>query len=128
MVIAIDFDGTCVAHEFPEVGGDIGAIPILKQLVYQGHQLVLFTMRSGKHLDEAVNWFLNNNISLYGIQYNPEQTKWTSSNKAYAQLYIDDAALGIPLIETGDDDRPFVDWVRVEEILIEKQILKTKVA
>lgn len=40
MKIAIDFDGTCVYHEFPKVGGDIGAVPVLKRLVEEGHQLV----------------------------------------------------------------------------------------
>ena len=32
MIIAIDFDGTCVTHDFPRVGSDIGAIPVLKNL------------------------------------------------------------------------------------------------
>jgi hypothetical protein len=46
MDICIDFDGTCVTHEFPEVGKDIGAVPVLRKLVEQGHNLILFTMRS----------------------------------------------------------------------------------
>lgn len=46
MDICIDFDGTCVMHEFPEVGQDIGAVPVLKKLVEAGHNLILFTMRS----------------------------------------------------------------------------------
>jgi hypothetical protein len=46
MDILIDFDGTCVAHEFPKVGKDIGAVPVLKALVENGHNLILFTMRS----------------------------------------------------------------------------------
>lgn len=33
MVIAVDFDGTCVTHEFPKIGKDIGAIPVLRKLV-----------------------------------------------------------------------------------------------
>lgn len=123
MIIAVDFDGTCVTHDFPDVGGDIGAVPVLRKLIDQGHQLILYTMRSGSSLTDAVKWFLVNDIPLYGIQYNPEQAKWTSSNKCYAQLYIDDAALGCPLIEHGDDDRPFVDWVEVEKILIAKKVL-----
>ena len=43
MIIAVDFDGTCVAHEFPKVGKDIGAAPILKKLVEKGHRL-FFTL------------------------------------------------------------------------------------
>jgi len=111
MIIAIDFDGTCVTHEFPKVGKDIKAVPVLKALVENGHQLVLFTMRSdivnptgegnelhlesGNYLTDAVNWFKENEIPLYGVQTNPTQHTWTTSPKAYAQMYIDDAALGL---------------------------------
>jgi len=122
MDIAIDFDGTCVTHEYPDTGKEIGAKPILKQLVKEGHKLILFTMRSGQGLEEAAKWFLVNNIPLHGIQYNPSQTSWTASNKCYAQLYIDDAALGCPLIYPTKG-RPYVDWSRVKELLIEKKIL-----
>ena len=46
MDIVIDFDGTVVTHEFPKIGRDIGAVPVLKELVANGHRLILFTMRS----------------------------------------------------------------------------------
>lgn len=121
MDIVIDFDGTCVRHEYPKVGSDIGAVPVLKRLVQDGHNLILFTMRSRKELDDAINWFAVNEIPLYGIQYNPTQTVWTSSNKCYGQLYIDDAALGAPLKRDKDpdleDSRPYIDWNAVESIL-----------
>lgn len=131
MVIAIDFDGTCVTHEFPKVGKDIGAVPVLKELVKNGHQLVLFTMRSDsldvtgdRHLSDAIDWFEENGIPLYGIQKNPTQHQWTSSPKAYAQLYIDDAALGCPLkYDPTYAERPFVNWDTVCEILYIKEIL-----
>ena len=141
MIIAIDFDGTCVTHGFPLVGKDIGAQDILRQLVDKGHKLILWTMRAdrlelgdtgdpdihdvtGTFLQEAVNWFEENDIPLFGIQRNPEQDSWTSSPKAYAQLYIDDAALGCPLKSVpGVSDRPFVDWAEVEKMLIQKGIL-----
>ena len=51
----------------------------------------------GQYLTEAVNWFKDNGIVLYGIQVNPEQHTWTTSPKAYGQLIIDDTSLGIPL-------------------------------
>ena len=91
MEICIDFDGTCVTHEFPKVGKDIGAIPVLKELVKQGHQLILYTMRSdgqklGNVLTDAVNWFKENNIELYSIQKDIGQENWTTSNKCYADL------------------------------------------
>lgn len=131
MEIAIDFDGTCVSHDYPRIGKDIGAIPVLKELVAKGHKLILFTMRSDggvrkegqeKVLTEAVNWFRDNEIPLYGIQYNPRQKDWTGSNKCYAQLYIDDAALGCPLVHNVYD-RPFVDWEAVRVLLTQQGIL-----
>ena len=118
MIIAVDFDGTCVTHDYPSVGKDIGSVPVLKRLVEEGHQLILWTMRSGKELMDAVKWFEKNEIPLYGIQENPTQKSWTSSPKAYAQLYIDDASLGCPLLtDNKTSNRPFVDWDRVEKII-----------
>ena len=46
MIIAVDFDGTCVTHEFPRVGKEIGAAEVLKELTDKGHKIILFTMRS----------------------------------------------------------------------------------
>ena len=138
MDIIIDFDGTCVTHEFPNIGKEIGAVPVLQELVKNGHNLILFTMRSdleqkkidpfvnpriinvqGKHLANAVKWFVKNEIPLYGIQINPTQQSWTSSPKAYGQLIIDDAALGCPLkFDKSLSDRPFVNWESVRDLLV----------
>jgi len=124
MKIAIDFDGTCVTHEYPEVGKNIGAVPVLIDLVDNGHQLILYTMRSGKTLLDAVNWFAENGISLYAIQKDPGQEKWTASNKCYANLYIDDAALGCPLKFNHDlSCRPYADWGKIEIMLLEKRLI-----
>lgn len=142
MIIAIDFDGTCVTHSFPEVGKDIGAAKVLKRLVESGHQLILWTMRcdhpeefeligqsdihaeKGSYLADALTWFEVNEIPLYGIQRNPTQDNWTQSPKCYAHLYIDDAALGCPLISDHEiSDRPFVDWIKVEEELYKLGLL-----
>jgi hypothetical protein len=75
-------------------------------------------MRSGSTLTEAVAWFADRGLPLYGVNCNPEQYKWTTSPKAYAQLYIDDAALGVPLAATDLNTRPYVDWVVVEAMLV----------
>lgn len=140
MEIAIDFDGTCVTHAFPFVGNDIGAAPVLKALISKGHKLILYTMRcdditstekvegihniNGPFLTDAVNWFKKNDITLYGIQTNPRQSKWTTSPKCYAHLIIDDTALGIPLKwDSTLSDRAYVDWRRVELLLKERNIL-----
>ena len=121
--ILIDFDGTVVTHEFPKIGKDIGAIPVLKELVANGHKLILFTMRSnfkGKtYLTDAVNWFKQNDIQLYGIQSNPTQHTWTTSPKAYGQIMIDDSALGCPLTYPENNARPYVDWSKIRDLFVE---------
>jgi len=131
-IIAVDFDGTCVTHEYPNVGKDIGAVPVLKKLVENGHQLMLWTMRGNKTtsegvntLQDAVDWFKNNDIPLWGINENPDQkaTGWTNSNKQYAQMYIDDTALGCPLTFTKSGEKPYVDWVEVEKSLTQMGLI-----
>lgn len=116
--IAVDFDGTCVTHEYPDVGREIGAAPVLRLLASRGVRLVLWTMRSGKPLQDAVDWFKDHDIPLFGVNENPEQKSWTASPKAYAQLYIDDAALGCPLKPGIEGGRPYVDWVAVRNLLL----------
>ena len=140
ITICIDFDGTCVSHAFPKVGKDIGAAPVLKELVAKGHKLILWTMRSdrevlgaigddfiidekGTFLTDAVNWFKQHDIPLYGIQQNPTQTNWTTSPKCYAEKYIDDAAMGCPLIQLEGEARPFVNWYEMKKLLIGEGIL-----
>jgi hypothetical protein len=115
--IAVDFDGTCVTHEYPQIGRFIGAQKVLTRIVREGGQLILWTMRSGKELDDAVLWFADNRITLAGVQRNPDQNRWTSSPKAYAKIYIDDAGLGAPLKPGLKDERPYIDW-EVAELLL----------
>lgn len=129
LIIGLDFDGTCVAHDFPRIGKDIGAVAVLREIVEAGHKLILWTMRSdacpmrgpsheqptvpqGDYLSDALAWFEQNGIPLYGIQRNPMQDAWTSSPKAYCHIYIDDAALGAPLIYP-EGERPHIDWKAV---------------
>ena len=56
-LIAVDFDGTVVTHAYPEIGDDAGAVPVLKELTDNGCRLILYTMRHGKLLDDAIRWF-----------------------------------------------------------------------
>jgi len=140
MEILIDFDGTVVTHDFPNIGKDIGAVPVLKRLIEKGHNLILFTMRSdienpasdnplivnqsGDYLTQAIKWFKDNGIELYGINTNPTQHKWTTSPKAYGNLLLDDIAIGVPLIYNNSiSSRPFVNWSIVEKMLEERGIL-----
>lgn len=125
MDIVIDFDGTCVTHRYPETGSEIGATSVLRELADAGHRLILFTMRADNRrhgirlLQDAVEWFAERDIPLYGIQTNPSQSAWTSSPKAFGDLYIDDSALGCPLVFPHDGTRPYVDWTRVRQMLCE---------
>ena len=115
--IAVDFDGTCVTHEYPKVGRHIGAPRVLDRIVRNGGKLILWTMRSGKELADAIDWFKEMNIPLHGIQRNPDQDPRFPSPKAYAKIYIDDAALGCPLKQGLKGERPFVNWEVVELLL-----------
>ena len=140
MVICVDFDGTCVTHAYPIVGNDIGAVPVLKRLVEAGHQLILFTMRSYMEgispvtnklqdggMNDALEWFKQNEIPLYAINENPTQAVWTSSPKPFAQLIIDDSALGCPIIyDENISPRPFVNWNIIEQMLIQMNYLSIK--
>ena len=124
MYIAVAFDGTCVTHDYPRIGKEIGATKVLKHLVEAGHKLILNTMRSGKELQDAIYWFNKNEIELYGVNENPIQKHWTTSPKVYVHMYIDDAAFRCPLLNVPDfSDRPFVDWDSVWRQLIQKGIV-----
>ena len=117
--IVVDCDGTVMTHDYPRIGKDIGAVPVLKELIKNKHQLILFTMRSGKKLDDAVNWFKENEIPLFGIQTNPTQHEWTDSPKAYGQLILDDAAAFAPLrLDLSYSNRPFIDWDKMRDELV----------
>lgn len=140
MIIAVDFDGTCVTHEFPYVGKEIGAAEVLKELTGKGHKIILFTMRShpegidqnrtiggdiisNNTLQDAIDWFKKHDIPLFGVNENPTQKGWTSSPKPYAHIYIDDAALGVPLKKDSLSEKPYVDWDIVKYHLHAKNIL-----
>jgi hypothetical protein len=121
-IIGVDFDGTVVTHAYPLVGVEIGAAPILKRLADKGHKIMLWTMRgSGQVLADAVHWFEQNKIPLWGINENPGQKKsgWSKSNKQHADIFIDDAAIGSFLkYDLKISERPFIDWNKVEIELV----------
>jgi hypothetical protein len=124
-IISIDFDGTCVTHDYPKVGKDIGSVKVLKRLIDKKHKLILNTMRSDiSYINDAIDWFKINDIPLYGINENPTQKTWSNSRKIYSNYYIDDAAIGIPLkYDENLSLRLFVDWKKVEEILEEMNLI-----
>jgi hypothetical protein len=116
VILCIDFDGTLVEHAFPDVGPEVpGAFAWLERFRAAGAKLVLWTCRSddarGKFLTAAVEFCRLRGIEFYGVNRNPGQAGWSGSPKAFANLYVDDAALGCPLVHPEQPGRrPYVDW------------------
>lgn len=117
IVIAIDFDGTIVSHEYPRIGEPIPhAIRVIQALSDHGHTLILYTMRSGKRLEEAKQYCLENGLRFHYYNENPSQKSWTTSPKVLAEIYIDDAA-ATDFVYPHKNGRYAVDWMRVEAFL-----------
>lgn len=114
-IIGIDFDGTCVTDLFSYVGDNIGAASVLRKLADK-NLLILYTVRDGKYLQDAVDWFKYNHINLYSVNYNPEPV--SSSPKLYCDYYIDDRNIGTPLTDKG-----YVDWNKMLVLLRQKNLL-----
>lgn len=114
MIVAVDFDGTIVEHRYPDIGAECpGAVETLKWLNECGAKVILWTMRSGEQLVQATAWLINRGVLINGLNKNPDQASWTDSPKAYAHIYIDDAALGCPTKMDSEGVRECVDWERV---------------
>lgn len=98
MIIAVDFDGTIVEHRYPEIGNEIPfAIDTLRKLIEQRHQIILWTVRRGKLLQEAVDWCKERGIEFYAINKNFPEEQIEDGNvygKINADLFIDDRNLG----------------------------------
>ena len=97
MIIAVDFDGTIVEHKYPNIGKVIPfALESLKLLQKKGHQIILWTCRTGKELDEAVIFCQKHGIEFYAVNknYPEEQFDITVPRKIHADIYIDDRNLG----------------------------------
>jgi hypothetical protein len=95
--IAVDFDGTIVEHEYPSIGKEkLFAFRTLRELDKLGARLILWTFRTGKELEEAVEYCRQNGIEFYAVNKNyPEEVMDESvSRKIDADIYIDDKNIG----------------------------------
>lgn len=96
--IAVDFDGTIVTHEYPKIGREIpGAVETLKELLRDGHRLILWTVRERELLEEALAWCEERGLVFYSVNSNyPEETVDTRhySRKLKADIFIDDRSIG----------------------------------
>lgn len=98
MTIAVDFDGTIVEHCYPAIGPEKPfAIDTLKYLCAKRHKLILWTVREGQLLDEAVDYCKKRGLEFYAVNKNYPEEKETHegySRKLQADLFIDDRNLG----------------------------------
>lgn len=97
LTIAVDFDGTIVHNRYPEIGKPVlFAIETLKKLQAEGHQLILWTYRTGPELQAAVDYCKSKGINFYAVnQSYPEEVYDKSmSRKIQADIFIDDRNIG----------------------------------
>ena len=97
MIIAVDFDGTIVEHEYPRIGKPIPfAIDVLKKLQQEKrHILLLWTVREGALLDEAVEYCSKRGVNFYAVNKNyPEEEREDAPRKLTADVFIDDKNIG----------------------------------
>ncbi|SMC49386.1 BT0820 family HAD-type phosphatase [Moheibacter sediminis] len=97
-IIAVDFDGTVVDDAYPKIGKEkLFAFESLKQLMAKGHRLVLWTYRSGKELQDAVEFCRENGVEFYAVNSSFEGEIFDQekqSRKINADIFIDDRNLG----------------------------------
>ena len=99
MIIAVDFDGTIVTHEYPKIGKEIPfATQTLKMLKNDGHRLILWSVREGQLLEDAVKWCSERGVEFYAVNKDyPEEEKANNnhfSRKLKADVWIDDRNVG----------------------------------
>ena len=98
MVIAVDFDGTIVEHKYPAIGRELPfATETLRMLIRDRHKLILWSVREGRLLDEAVEWCRERGVEFYAVNRDyPEESREhdSFSRKLKADLFIDDRNIG----------------------------------
>jgi len=99
MLIAVDFDGTIVEHEYPAIGREIPfATETLRMLINDRHQLILWSVREGELLQEAIDWCHERGVDFYAINRDfPEEDVEKNihfSRKLKVDLFIDDRNVG----------------------------------
>ena len=121
MTIAVDFDGTIVEHRYPQIGEEIPfAIETLKMLIKDKHRLILWSVREGELLDEAVEWCRQRGVEFYAVNRDyPEEEKEKNnhfSRKLKADLFIDDRNVG-GLPDWGEIYRMVTENVTYKQIV-----------
>jgi hypothetical protein len=101
MIIAIDFDGTIVANNYPKIGEvRYGAKDVINKLFNDGHYIIIWTCRTNQHLVDCAVWLAKNGFRFHQINEScPENMieYCGDSRKVYADIYIDDRSVsGLP--------------------------------
>lgn len=100
MVIAVDFDGTIVENKYPAIGEERPyAIEVLKMLIRDRHRLILWTVRKGELLQQAIDWCAERDVEFYAVNSDSsdmfkEERPGHFSCKINADLFIDDRNIG----------------------------------
>ncbi|MDD5779839.1 MAG: hypothetical protein PUD40_02130 [Bacteroidales bacterium] len=98
MTIAVDFDGTIVEDRYPEIGRERPfAVATLKQLIQDGHRLLLWSVREGSRLEAAVKWCEERGVRFFAVNRDyddDELTEMRHSRKLKADIFIDDRNVG----------------------------------
>lgn len=97
--IAVDFDGTIVTHEYPKIGREIPfAIETLKMLIRDQHRLILWSVREGELLQEAVDWCKERGVEFWAVNKDYPEESYENNNhfsrKLKADFFIDDRNIG----------------------------------
>ena len=95
--VAVDFDGTIVENDYPQLGKPmLFAFETLKELQKRGFTLILWTIRTGKLLDEAVEFCRQNGVEFYAVNQNHPEEVFDASlpRKIEVDVFIDDRNLG----------------------------------
>lgn len=94
MIYAVDFDGTLCKSAWPDIGeANKPMIDFLKQEKREGATLILWTMREGEALEEAVKWCKARGLTFDAVNDNAAALKadfGDNPRKVYADIYIDD--------------------------------------
>ena len=96
MIIAVDFDGTVVEHAYPKIGKPIPfALDVLRKLQEERHTLLLWTVREGDLLEEALEYCAKNGVNFYAANMNfPNEEGGAAPRKLAADVFIDDKNIG----------------------------------
>ncbi len=130
MTIAVDFDGTIVEHEYPAIGREIPfATETLRMLINDRHQLILWSVREGELLQEAIDWCHERGVDFYAVNRDfPEEDVEKNihfSRKLKVDLFIDDRNVG-GLPDWGTIYRMISEKKTWRDIIRERQATETE--